>query len=284
MLAERLALGPDGLAAFTAARIRVPLLVAGGILGALAFPSTNWWPLTWIALLPSLLGALVLPPRLALRDGWLQGTVFFLLLLRWLDHTFRNYSAIPWPLTWLPIVALAAYCGLYFGAATLWVAWARIALGNGWALALVPPLWVSGEWLRGWLMGRLPLGTDGILAAHRAARDPGRRADRRLRRDLHHRGGELRAGRISCAGLDACLAGDRGRGRAGAGHPCLWLERPRRRGAGRSAARGRDTAEYRAARSSGTRRGMRRSWTCTKRSPERRRSPSAWAIRLPAPR
>ena len=82
--------GPDGLTAPQPSRIRVPLLLAGGILGALAFPSTDWWPLTGVALLPLLLGALTLPPRLALRDGWLQGTVFFVLLLRWLDHTFRH--------------------------------------------------------------------------------------------------------------------------------------------------------------------------------------------------
>lgn len=154
-------MGPDGLAALEPARIRVPLLFAGGILGALAFPSTDWWPLAWVALLPTVLAALTLPPRLALRAGWLQGTVFFVLLLRWLDHTFRHYSAIPWPLTWLPIVALAAYCGLYFGAAAVWIAWARGALGRGWALALVPPLWVAGEWLRGWLMGGFPWGLMG---------------------------------------------------------------------------------------------------------------------------
>src|SRR5258705_483901 len=73
----------------------------------------------------------------------------------------RHYSAIPWPLTWLPIVALSAYCGLYFGAAAFWIAWARGALGRGWALALVPPLWVAGEWLRGWLMGGFPWGLMG---------------------------------------------------------------------------------------------------------------------------
>jgi len=44
--------GPDGLAALQPSRIRVPLLLAGGILGALAFPSTDWWPLTWVTLLP----------------------------------------------------------------------------------------------------------------------------------------------------------------------------------------------------------------------------------------
>ena len=58
------------------------------------------------------------------------------MLLRWLDHTFRNYSLIPWPLTWLPILALAAYCGLYFGLVATLVSWLRPRLGDGWALEI----------------------------------------------------------------------------------------------------------------------------------------------------
>ena len=150
----------DRLGALAPAATRVPLLVAGGVLGALAFPVTGWWPLAWIWLLPALLSALVLPPRAAFRDGWLEGTVFFVLLLRWLDHTFRHYSAIPWPLTWLPILLLAGYCALYLGLAGAWVAGsgaprARPRAGD------VAPLWVAGEWLRGWLMDGFPWGLAG---------------------------------------------------------------------------------------------------------------------------
>ena len=71
--------------------------------------------LAWVWLVPAFLCALERSPREALADGWLAGTAFFVVLLRWLDHTFQNYSAIPWPVTWLPILALAAYCGLYTG-------------------------------------------------------------------------------------------------------------------------------------------------------------------------
>ena len=141
--------------------VRVPLLIAGGVLGALAYPATDWWPLAWIWLLPALSSALALPPRAAFREAWLEGVVFFVVLLRWLDHTFRHYSAIPWPLTWLPITLLAAYCALYVGLAGAWVAWARPRLGPGWALATVAPLWVVGEWLRGWLMDGFPWGLAG---------------------------------------------------------------------------------------------------------------------------
>ncbi|HUP38073.1 MAG TPA: apolipoprotein N-acyltransferase [Candidatus Limnocylindria bacterium] len=147
---------PDASRRDTAARVLV--LAGAGALGALAFPGSNWAALAWIWLVPALVSGATRPRRAALLDGWLTGTVFYVLLLRWLDYTFRHYSAIPWPLTWLPIVALAAYCGLYVGVVAGAVAWLRDRLGAGPALTLAPPLWVVGEWLRGWLMGGFPWG------------------------------------------------------------------------------------------------------------------------------
>jgi apolipoprotein N-acyltransferase len=147
----------------TAARVLV--LAVAGVLGALAFPKTGWAPLAWVWLAPALVSGLTRPRRAALLDGWLAGTVFYVVLLRWLDHTFLHYSAIPWPLTWLPIAALAAYCGLYVGGLAGAVAWLRGRLGPGPALALAPALWVVGEWLRGWLMGGFPWGLLGYSQA-----------------------------------------------------------------------------------------------------------------------
>jgi apolipoprotein N-acyltransferase len=138
--------------------VRVLVLVVSGVLGALAFPKTGWALLAWIWLVPALTSAATRAPRAALADGWLAGTVFYVVLLRWLDHTFLHYSAIPWPITWLPIVALAAYCGLYVGLVAGGTAWLRGRLGAGAALAFAPPLWVAGEWLRGHLMGGFPWG------------------------------------------------------------------------------------------------------------------------------
>src|SRR5688572_33027385 len=86
-----------------------PLLLGGWGL-ALAYPRIDYHLLAWFALVPVFSAALLLSIRAAFGWGWLTGTVFFLILLRWLDHTFRVYSAIPWPLTWLPIAGLAAYC------------------------------------------------------------------------------------------------------------------------------------------------------------------------------
>ena len=151
----------DRLALLSRAGLRLPLLLTAGVVGALAFPTAGWWLFGWVWVTPALACALWRSPRGALADGWLQGTVFFLVLLRWLDHTFRHYSAIPWPLTWLPIVALAAYCGLYLGLTCAAVAGLRSRVGAGWAVAATPPLWVGGEWIRGHLMDGFPWGLAG---------------------------------------------------------------------------------------------------------------------------
>jgi apolipoprotein N-acyltransferase len=138
----------------------LPLLLGAWGL-ALAYPRVDYVALAWLALVPLFCVALLTPPRTALGWGWLTGTAFFLVLLRWLDHTFRIYSAVPWPLTWLPILALAAYCGLYFGLVSMAVAWVRGRLGPSVALLAGPVLWVTAEWLRGRLMGGFPWGLVG---------------------------------------------------------------------------------------------------------------------------
>jgi len=151
-------MGSDRLAVVAHGRARIVLLATSGILGALAFPTSNWWLLAWVWLAPVIVCALARAPREAFLDGWLAGTVFFVVLLRWLEYTFANYSAIPWPLGLLPLVALAAYCALYTGAMAAGVAWLSPRIGAGWAVALAPALWVGGEWVRGHLMGGFPWG------------------------------------------------------------------------------------------------------------------------------
>src|SRR2546427_8677731 len=137
------------------------LLSVSAIGLALAFPRTDWDGVAWLLVVPVIVTSLKRAPRAALGWGWFFGTVFFLVLLRWLGHTFGVYSAIPWPVTWLPIVALAAYCGLYVGAFTWAVSWIGRRRAPALALAAAPFLWVTGEWVRARLLGGVPWGTPG---------------------------------------------------------------------------------------------------------------------------
>jgi apolipoprotein N-acyltransferase len=151
-------MGPEAGTTRRARAVRLAVLAAAGVLGALAFPKTGWALLAWGWLVPALVSGAMRSRRQALLDGWLAGIVFYVVLLRWLDHTFQHYSAIPWPVTWLPIAALAAYCGLYVGMVGWAVAALRPHLGPGPALAAAPALGVVGGWVRGWLMGGFPWG------------------------------------------------------------------------------------------------------------------------------
>ena len=138
----------------------VVLLLAAWVM-ALAFPRTDWSLTPWAALVPLLALATIRSPRTAFLWGWASGTLFFAVLLRWLQFTFQVYSAIPWPLMYGPVLLLAAYCGVWTGAVAWAVSWLTARRSAALALALAPFLWVAAEWLRGHLFGGFPWGTLG---------------------------------------------------------------------------------------------------------------------------
>ena len=134
----------------------VGVLAGGGAL-ALAFPRMHWDGVAWIALAPILVVVLSSSVRAAFFWAWLGGFAFFLGLLQWLNFTFMTFSEIPFPLTWLPTLALAAYCGLWIalvGAAVAWIG----ARSTSVALLVAPFAWVAAEWGRGHLFGGFPWG------------------------------------------------------------------------------------------------------------------------------
>jgi len=137
------------------------ILAAAAFLTALSFPRTDWSLTPWLMVTPLLVIAILTPPRAAFWWSWLYGGVFFLVLLRWLNFTFRVYSSIPGPLVLLPTALLAGYCALWIAG----IGWAvsRIATrwSIGWALGLAPFFWVAAEWLRGHVLGGFPWGTLG---------------------------------------------------------------------------------------------------------------------------
>jgi len=137
------------------------LLVGSAFVLALAFPRTDWEAAAWFALMPLFVIGLGARPRIAFAWGWLYGLTFFLVLLRWLDYTFRTYSEIPWPFTWGPLFLLAAWCGLHVALVSGVMSLIAHRRSPAWALATVPCLWVGAEWLRGHLLGGFPWGTLG---------------------------------------------------------------------------------------------------------------------------
>jgi len=140
-------------------RLRAALAVAaGGFALSVAFPRPDWDGVAWFALTPVILTALGRRGREAFWLGWLSGLVFFVVLLRWLNFTFRMYSAIPVPIVWLPTALLAAYCGFFVGAFAAAISWIAERRSIGLSLMAAPFVWVAGEWLRGHILGGFPWG------------------------------------------------------------------------------------------------------------------------------
>ena len=135
------------------------VLALAAFLLALAFPRTDWSMTPWLVVTPLLVVAVLSPPRAAFWWGGLYGLVFFLVLLRWLNFTFRVYSTIPGPLVFVPTLLLAGYCAFWIGAVAWAVSRVTVRWSIGAALALAPVFWVAGEWLRGHLFGGFPWGT-----------------------------------------------------------------------------------------------------------------------------
>lgn len=83
-----------------------------GLLSAALFPPLGWSQAAWIALVPGLLAARVLPPPQALLGGLLSGAVGWLFSLFWLTHV----TVAGW-------IGLSLYCGLFMGPLFMTASW-----------------------------------------------------------------------------------------------------------------------------------------------------------------
>jgi apolipoprotein N-acyltransferase len=134
--------------------LRIVLAVVSGLLLSASFPSIDLEPLAWIGLVPLLLAARGLRPRLAFAVGWLGGLVFFLATTYWVAYTIANYTAVPMVLAVGILVIMASVLALYHGAFIAGVRWFEDRSLP--AIWLAPALWVTLEWLRSWFFIGFP--------------------------------------------------------------------------------------------------------------------------------
>jgi apolipoprotein N-acyltransferase len=126
--------------------------VLGGLSWATQFGPHAYGVAPWIALVPLLL--LMASPRPALL-GWLHGVTFWMASIPWIAPTLETYGQIPRIGSWLLLLLLAAYLGLFWAAFTglgarLWRHGGRVAMLG------IPALWVALEHVRGWLISGFP--------------------------------------------------------------------------------------------------------------------------------
>ena len=136
--------------------LKLFLAVASGILQILLFPKFSLSWVSWVALVPLLIALFreTAWQRAALL-GWIFGLTFFSGCCYWILAVLQGYSDMHWSgavfLFALLIVYLALFPGLF--------AWgfARLSLRlPGSCFLLAPFLWVSTEYLRGYLLTGFP--------------------------------------------------------------------------------------------------------------------------------
>lgn len=125
--------------------IALAVALAAGALWVLAAPPLDLWPLAWLAPAP-LLWLIDRAPsnKRARRYAWLAGTAITAGGFHWITELLARYSSFPGVLSWLVLLAFAAFQGLQFWA----FGWAvrrlrqisRERLGAPLPMALVAPV------------------------------------------------------------------------------------------------------------------------------------------------
>jgi apolipoprotein N-acyltransferase len=120
--------------------------VVSGVMLTVGLPHWEWYPVSWVALVPLLHVLHGKSPGQALGWGYLCGMVHFLTTLYWIRYVIYYYGGLPAPLAMAVLVLLCGYLAIY-PALFAWVAqrWAGKPLL--WVLGL-PAVWVTLEWVR----------------------------------------------------------------------------------------------------------------------------------------
>ncbi|MDQ3173892.1 MAG: apolipoprotein N-acyltransferase [Acidobacteriota bacterium] len=129
--------------------------IASSVLLILSFPSSDYWPLAWLGLVPILVVIAIRPsPRRSFFLGWLTGAVFFYGSCYWLTYSMIHYGGIPRWAAYLLLAPVPIFVGLFPGVFALVLARAILAWGTR-ALFLAPLIWSALEWGRLALTGQL---------------------------------------------------------------------------------------------------------------------------------
>ncbi|MDE2484305.1 MAG: apolipoprotein N-acyltransferase [candidate division NC10 bacterium] len=128
--------------------------LSGGLL-ILAFPAPDLGWLAFVALVPLLWAIRGQTPVRAFYLGTLAGLLFYLISVSWVTHSMTAYGGVPFALSALALIVLAAYLSLYLGVFAMGASWMASV---PWPLNLLAPsaLWVGLEYLRTYALTGFP--------------------------------------------------------------------------------------------------------------------------------
>ena len=144
---------------------KIPLSILSAVLLVLAFPPFSYGFAAWFSFVPLLWALDGAGKKQGFALGYIYGFVFFLGTVNWVIHSMYHYGGVPMSASVLVMLTLVAYLslfpaffGLFFAASSGSSVAARVILA--------PSLWVSAEYLRGYLFTGLPWAVLGYTQAH----------------------------------------------------------------------------------------------------------------------
>lgn len=135
--------------------IRIIAAIVSGLALVLAFPPFNLGFLAWMALVPLLLSLEGQGGKRGFLLGFASGFAFFLGSVYWVVHSMSNYGGVPLAASIAVMLLLVLYLSLYWGAFGLFSTFTA-GLDKTARLVLLPALWVTLEYVRGYLFTGFP--------------------------------------------------------------------------------------------------------------------------------
>ncbi len=131
------------------------LTISSAILLTLAFPKYDIWILAWVGLIPLFFVVSRNNRKRVFLWCWFSGSLFYFLTVNWITHTMTQYGGMPLWLSFMVLLLLSVYLGLYTGLFGYLIK--LISDKTSIPLPVAAPLlWVSLEFLKAHLISGFP--------------------------------------------------------------------------------------------------------------------------------
>ena len=91
------------------------LTISSAILLTLAFPKYDMWILAWAGLIPLFFVVSRNNRKRVFLWCWFSGSLFYFLTVNWITQTMTQYGGMPLWLSFMVLLLLSVYLGLYTG-------------------------------------------------------------------------------------------------------------------------------------------------------------------------
>ncbi len=136
-------------------KLDITMVIFSGALLVLGFPPFDFYPLSWIALVPLLMSLGGKSVKTSFFLGILNGFVYFLGTIYWVFNSMHSYGNIPAVLSLALLIVLCLYLALYVGIFSMLFNYLSESSRFP-ALFLVPVFWVTLEFLRTYALTGFP--------------------------------------------------------------------------------------------------------------------------------